>query len=482
LFEIEQLDVRYRTVVVVLSVSMGGFMDKQGTILVIDDAEDILLSLKFLLKQNFKSVFTESNPFHVPRLLRQHEPNVVLLDMNFGKGRDDGAEGLHWLKKIKELQPDVSVVMMTAYSDVSLAVEALKSGASDFIEKPWRNEKLIATLHAVYDLSKTQKKIQRLENTQRVLTDALDQTGGELYGKSDVMQDVYRTIEKVAGTDANILILGENGTGKELVARQLHRQSKRAEQVFIPVDMGAIPDSLFESEIYGHVKGSFTGAHQDRVGRFEAAAHGTLFLDEIGNMSLPAQSKLLQALQRRSITPVGSNKAIDVDIRLVCATNMPLYDMVEDGTFRQDLLYRINTVEISLPPLSHRLGDISLLAIRFLKLYARKYTKPLLKMNSDALELLEAYHWPGNVRELRHIVERTVIMCEDDIIGSGDIVLHGGRQAPVENTETNLTLEEMEIRLVTRALAKHKGNISKTASELGITRASLYRRLEKFDI
>lgn len=457
-------------------------MKKVGTIVIIDDAEDILLSLKFLLKQNFKSVFTECNPFHVPRLLRQHDPDVVLLDMNFGKGRDDGAEGLHWLKKIKELSPEVSVVMMTAYSDVGLAVEALKSGASDFVEKPWRNEKLVATLHAVYDLSRTQKKVHRLESTQRVLTDALDQSGGELYGESEVMQDVHRTISKVAATDANILILGENGTGKELVARQLHRQSKREGRVFIPVDMGAIPDSLFESEIYGHVKGSFTGAHQDRIGRFEAAASGTLFLDEIGNMSLPSQSKLLQALQRRTITPVGSNKAIRVDIRLVCATNMPLYDMVEEGTFRQDLLYRINTVEISLPPLSHRKGDVSLLAIRFLKLYARKYNKTFLKINSDALELLEAYHWPGNVRELRHIIERAVIMCEDDVIGSGDIVLHGGRQAPIDSEQENLTLVEMEIQLVTRALAKHKGNISKTAAELGITRASLYRRLEKFNI
>jgi DNA-binding NtrC family response regulator len=437
-------------------------MEKLGTILVIDDAEDILLSLKILLKQNFKSVFTESNPFHVPRLLRQIEPDVVLLDMNFGKGRDDGAEGLHWLKKIKELRPEVSVVMMTAYSDVSLAVEALKSGASDFVEKPWRNEKLVATLHAVYDLSLTQKKLHRLESTQRVLTDAMDQTGGELHGESDVMQDVHRTISKVAGTEANVLILGENGTGKELVARELYRKSGRSDRVFIPVDMGAIPDSLFESEVFGHAKGSFTGAHQDRVGRFEAAEGGTLFLDEIGNMSLPAQSKLLQALQRRTITPVGSNKAIEIDIRLVCATNMPLYDMVEEGTFRQDLLYRINTVEISLPPLSHRQGDISLLAIRFLKLYARKYNKPLLKINADALELLETYHWPGNVRELRHIIERAVIMSEDDIIGSGDIVLHSGRQSSIDIDTTNLTLEEMEIQFVTRALAKHKGNISKT--------------------
>jgi len=457
-------------------------MDKPGTIIVIDDAEDILLSLKFLLKQNFKSVFTESNPYHVPRLLRQHEPDVVLLDMNFGKGRDDGAEGLYWLRKIKELRPDVSVVMMTAYSDVSLAVEALKSGASDFVEKPWRNEKLVATLQAVYDLSRTHKKLQRLENTQRVLTDVMDQTGGELHGESDVMQDLRRTITKVAGTEANVLILGANGTGKELVARQLHRQSTRMGKVFIPVDMGAIPDSLFESEIYGHVKGSFTGAHQDRAGRFEAAAGGTLFLDEIGNMSLPAQSKLLHALQRRSITPVGSNKAIDVDIRLVCATNMPIYDMVEEGTFRQDLLYRINTVEINLPSLSQRSGDISLLAIRFLQQFARKYNKAQLKINTDALELLETYHWPGNVRELRHIIERAVIMTEEEVIGSGDIVLHGGRHAPVENTEANLTLEEMEIQLVTRSLAKNKGNISKTAAELGITRASLYRRLEKFDI
>lgn len=457
-------------------------MEKDAVILVIDDAEDILLSLKFLLKQHFGHVFTESNPFHVPRLLRQHNPHLVLLDMNFGKGRDDGQEGLQWLKKVKELKPQVGVVMMTAYSDVSLAVKALKAGASDFVEKPWRNEKLVATLSSVLDNVRAQKRLGQLEGAQRVLTEAMSHSHGEIIGQSAIMREVLKTIDKVAGTEANVLILGENGTGKELVARALHKRSDRGEGVFIPVDMGAIPDTLFESEIYGHVKGAFTGAHQDRTGRFEAAGGGSLFLDEIGNMSLPAQSKLLQALQHKSITPVGSNKTIEVDARLICATNRPLYEMVEDGTFRQDLLYRINTVEIQLPPLRDREGDIALLAGEFLKLYAVKYNKPGLRMNADAFDLLETYNWPGNVRELRHVVERAVIMSDENVIGSGDIVLHSGRRTAPEDDVSGLTLEQMEVRLITQTLDKYRGNISKTAAALGITRAALYRRLEKFGI
>ena len=457
-------------------------MDKRGTILVIDDAEEILFTLKFLLKQHFRSVYTETNPYHVPRLLRQHEPDVVLLDMNFGKGLNDGSEGLKWLGKIKELKPQTKVVMMTAYSDVGVAVAALKAGASDFVEKPWRNERLVATVNSALDLAQSLRQVAQLESAQRELTDTMSRGYGDMLGNSPAMKKVFKSVDKVAGTDANVLVLGENGTGKELIAARIHNQSERSRRVFIPVDLGAIPDSLFESEVFGHVKGAFTGANEDRIGRFVAAHGGTLFLDEIGNLSLPAQAKLLQVLQRRRVIPVGSNREIEVDIRLICATNMPLYQMVAEGSFRQDLLYRINTVEIHLPPLRMRTGDVALLSNEFLNQFGQKYNKPKLRFNKDALDLLEHYEWPGNVRELRHIIERAVIMSESDTIGSGDIVLHSARAMPGSDNEENLSLEEMERRLISVALDKHHGNISRAAADLGITRAALYRRLEKFDM
>jgi DNA-binding NtrC family response regulator len=457
-------------------------MTKKGTILIIDDEEDILYSLKFLLKQHFASVFTDANPYQIPRLLRQHEPDVIMLDMNFGKGRDSGAEGLEWLKKIKELSPGTSVITMTAYSDVGIAVEALKSGAQDFIEKPWRNEKMLATIQNVFAAVSSGQKVERLEKTQQALNAAIDQPFSEIIGQSSEMQKVYNTLDKVARTDAHILLLGENGTGKELIARALHRKSLRADQVFIPVDLGAIPESLFEGELFGHKKGSFTGAHQERIGRFEAASGGTLFLDEIGNLGLSSQSKLLHALQTYEIIPIGSNKPVKIDIRVICATNMPLHQMVEENRFRQDLLYRINTVEISLPPLRNRLSDIEPLALHYLKIYRKKYHKNDLGLGQSALEKLLAYKWPGNVRELKHIIERTVIMCDRQEIKAEDIILTASKTTATESTQTAATIEEMEEQLIRRVMKKYDGNITKAAAELGLTRTSLYRRLEKYGI
>lgn len=457
-------------------------MTKKGTILIIDDEEDILFSLKFLLKQHFASVFTDQNPYQLPRLLRQHEPDVVILDMNFGKGRDSGAEGLEWIKKIKELSPQTPVVTMTAYSDVSIAVEALKAGAQDFVEKPWRNEKILATIQSVFARSVSEKKVERLEHAQKALTQAIDQPFVEIVGDSPEMKEVFGTIEKVAATDAHVLVLGENGTGKELIARALHRHSNRANQVFIPVDMGSIPETLFESELFGHRKGAFTGAHQDRIGRFEAASGGTLFLDEIGNLSMASQSKLLNALQSLEIVPVGSNKSVKIDIRLICATNMPLYQMVEEQSFRQDLLYRINTVEINLPPLRGRRSDIEPLAHHYLSLYRKKYQKNDLDFTSSAIDKLVNYHWPGNVRELKHIIERTVIMGEGNKINADDIILTSPKSSRKNIPDKVLTIEEMEENLIREVMRKHNGNITKAADELGLTRTSLYRRLEKYGI
>ncbi|MBK7337920.1 MAG: sigma-54-dependent Fis family transcriptional regulator [Saprospirales bacterium] len=455
--------------------------NNQGAILIVDDDEDINLALSMLLRPHYKSVFTETNPYHIPRLLRQYEPEVVLLDMNFSKGRSDGKEGLSWLGKIKELEPGKQVIMMTAYSDVSRAVEAIKAGAADFIEKPWRNEKLLATIHAVFALSQTQQKLSEARSRETVMSQALDLPFAEVVGQSEAMRSVLRTVEKVAATDANILLLGENGVGKEVVARAIHRSSPRSGAGFIPVDLGAIPDSLFESELFGHRKGAFTGAVEDRLGRFQLAQKGTLFLDEIGNIPLGLQPKLLQALQTLHITPVGSDRSVQVDARVICATNQPIKEMVSQGRFREDLLYRINTVEISIPPLRERGGDIDLLTDHFLSLYGKKYRKEHLNLDPAARANLRGYAWPGNVRELQHMIERAVILTEGNTIKAADfhlseILLSGSGQG---NT---LNLMENEKKFILAALGKHHGNISKAARELGLTRAALYRRLEKHDL
>ena len=458
-------------------------MKKDGKILIVDDEEDIRLSLQLFLKQHFSTVVTEGNPYHIPRLLRQHEPDVILLDMNFRKGDTSGREGMEWLGKVIELSPQANVIMVTAYGEVQTAVQALKAGAIDFVSKPWRNEKLLATINAALELSKSKQKVQRLESKQQALTADIDQLFGDIIGVSPGIRQVFATIEKVAKTDANVLILGENGTGKELIARAIHRRSLRASEVFISVDLGAIPDTLLESELFGHKKGAFTDAREERMGRFEVASGGTLFLDELGNLSLPSQAKLLTTIQNRQILRVGSNEPTPIDIRLVCATNMPLYDMVQEGTFRQDLLYRINTVEIPLPSLRERVEDIPVLAQHFLQMYAKKYQKPGLEFAANTLHRLEEYQWPGNIRELRHAVERAVILSEGRKLQPNDFLLQD-RSAPAQSDMDvpSYNLEEMERWAIQRTLTRHKGNISKAADELGLTRAALYRRLEKYGL
>ena len=458
-------------------------MKQAGKILVIDDEEDILLSLKYFLSQHFQRVSTENNPYHIPRLLRREKYDLILLDMNFRKGDTSGKEGLQWLQKIMELQPGVSVIMITAYADVKMAVKAVKAGAIDFVEKPWRNEKLLTTILSAFKLSKTRQEVKQLQKKQQALHQHQDQQFGQIVGESAAMQQVYGIIHKVAATDANILILGENGTGKELIARAIHRKSKRSKQVFINVDLGAIAPTLFESELFGHKKGAFTDARADRTGRFEVASGGTLFLDEIGNLSLPLQAKLLTALQNRKVQKVGSNQLTDIDIRLICATNMPLYEMVRENTFRQDLLYRINTVEIKLPPLRERKEDIPVLAKHFLQVYTKKYQKQDLKISATTMRNLQQYEWPGNIRELRHAVERAVILSDGKDLQINDFVLQSKSSHTLNNDEpANLNLADIEKWAIRKVMTKHHGNISKAADELGLTRAALYRRLAKYGL
>ncbi len=452
------------------------------TILIVDDEEDILFSLKMLLKKKVKSIFTESNPYHIPRLIRLHHPDLVLLDMNFRSGAVKGEEGLNWLTKIKELNPTTQVIVITAHGDIDIAVNALKLGATDFVEKPWHNDKLLATIQSALTISQSQKEIQHLQHTQKLLNDQLSEISGEMIGSSKAMKKVFKTIDKVAATDANVLILGENGTGKEMVARAIHQKSMRKDQVFIKVDLGAIPDSLFESELFGHKKGAFTDARADRTGRFQAAHGGTLFLDEIGNLSLTSQAKLLSTIQNRSIIPIGSNDPVPINIRLICATNMPVQDMVNKKTFRQDLLYRINTVEIKVPPLRERIGDIPLLCNYFLTQFSRKYKKPGLTISDEGIRQLELNHWPGNVRELSHLLERAVIMSDKSILMPEDFSVTLHQSDGVVANDHPLNIEQMERKLVLKALQLHKGNITKAAEELGLTRAALYRRLEKFNL
>ncbi len=454
-----------------------------GKILIIDDDEDVLLAAKFLLKKHAHEVIIEKNPKKIPFLLNHDTYDVILLDMNFSKDITSGKEGFYWLSQILEKDPKAVVILITAFGDVEMAVKALKEGATDFVLKPWQNEKLLATISSAIKLRHSYQEVDKLTQAKRQLEQDMGLPFKDIIGESDAMKNVFSLIDKVAKTDANVLILGENGTGKELVARAIHQRSLRKDHVFIGVDMGAITSSLFESELFGHKKGAFTDAREDRAGRFEVAQGGTLFMDEIGNLSLPLQAKLLTVLQKREITPIGSNKIIPIDIRLVCATNMALYEMVSDNTFRQDLLYRINTVEIHLPSLRERAEDIPLLAEHFLKLYAGKYRKPIKSIGATTLNKLKSYHWPGNIRELQHAIERAVIMSDNETLGPEDFFFNQERAEGEEVLMADsLNLEELEKTIIQKAIKKHGGNISKAAKALGLTRASLYRRLEKHEI
>jgi DNA-binding NtrC family response regulator len=455
---------------------------KTGKILVVDDNEDLLLAARLFLKQHFLLVHTEQDPERIPALLKNETYDVILLDMNFTLDATSGTEGFMWLEHILQMDPSAVVILITAYGDVETAVRAVKAGATDFVLKPWQNEKLLATINSALSLRLSRLEVDRLRSRQKQMSADIDQKFHDMIGVSPPMQAVFATIAKVAATDANVLILGENGTGKELVARALHRQSPRAREVFISVDMGAVVETLFESELFGHVKGAFTDAREDRAGRFELASGGTLFLDEIGNLPLAMQAKLLNVLESRRVTRVGSHAAREIDIRLICATNTPIYDMVSRGEFRQDLLYRVNTVEIRLPPLRERLGDIALLAVHFLGVYARKYKKSVTAIGPAAIKKLERYHWPGNIRELRHTLERAVILSEASVLQPADFLFpETGREAEGIVFES-YHLEEVEKTVVRKALKKHDGNISHAARELGITRTSLYRRMEKYGL
>lgn len=449
---------------------------KNSCVLVIDDDMDILTAVRLLLRPEVKEIVTEKNPENIRALLSKRNFDVVLLDMNFKSSINTGNEGIFWLKKIKEIHPQVSVIMITAYGDIDLAIRSLKEGAFDFVVKPWHNEKLLATIKEA-----VKKKDSRNNSSAADLASPIFET--ELLGQSQVMQDIFYKVQKIAPTDANILILGENGTGKELVAKAVHQFSLRSAKPFVKVDVGALTESLFESELFGHKKGAFTDAREDRAGRFEAANTGTLFLDEIGNISLRQQAKLLSVLQNRQIIRLGTNEPINVDIRLVCATNLPLQELANEMRFRRDLIYRINTVEIILPPLRKRGNDILLLANHFSKVYSNKYLKPQLELDEKAIEKLLGYHYPGNIRELQYTIERAVIMSDDSVLSARNIIFSPIETMTAEAAETNDTnLSLVEKNTILRVIEKNNGNISKAAKELGITRTALYRRLSKYDI
>jgi DNA-binding NtrC family response regulator len=451
-----------------------------GKILMIDDDEDVLLAAKMLLKKNNHHVIIEKNPKKIPFLLNNDTYDVILLDMNFSKDITSGKEGFYWLQQIREKDPNAVVILITAFGDVEMAVKALKEGATDFILKPWQNEKLIATVSTAMRLKQSYNEVDKLKKAKEMLEAQISQPFRDIIGQSAALKDVFALIDKVAKTDANVLILGENGTGKELVARAIHQKSNRHDASFVSVDMGAITETLFESELFGHRKGAFTDAREDRPGRFELANGGTLFLDEIGNLSMALQGKLLSALQSRQVTRVGSNSPVPVDIRLICATNMPLHQMVKEGTFRQDLLYRINTVEMHIPPLCERIDDIPMLATHFLRHYARKYRKDVSQISPAAMDKLKRYAWPGNVRELQHALERAVIMTDSNTLTDSDFLF--SRNPSSTTPPDTLNLDEVEKAAIVKAVQMHHGNISKAAEELGLTRASLYRRMEKYGI
>lgn len=447
-------------------------------ILIVDDNQSVLESARMFLKQEFRTVNTESNPREITNHLNKELYDVVLLDMNFKPGVNDGEEGFYWLDLIIEMSPEIIVILITAYGEVNLAVEAMKRGAADFVLKPWKNQKLLATIMSGLNLRNSRLEVKSLKRNKQQLVSVMHGNRVRIIGSSPSIKEMLSMIKRVATSDANVLILGENGTGKELVARELHHNSLRATAPFISVDMGAISESLFESELFGHVKGAFTDAFESKTGSFELAAGGTIFLDEIGNLSLRLQAKLLSVLQNREITPVGGNNKMPFDARVIAATNMPVKKMVDDKTFRQDLLFRINTVEILVPPLRERRSDIKELFAHYNDFYSEQYRKRPLKLSSKVAKRLETYDWPGNIRELQHAVERAVILSDNGLIEDSTLLV-----GSLERTNSDIfeadTLEEMEKHFILKKLADNNGNVTKTAKSLGLTRTALYRRINK---
>ncbi|WP_287828430.1 sigma-54 dependent transcriptional regulator [Bacteroides sp.] len=456
-------------------------MAKDGTIVVVDDNKNVLTALKLLLTNYFEKVVLLSSPNTLLHQIEEQQPHVILLDMNFSSGINSGNEGLFWLREVKKYNPNIPIVLFTAYADIDLAVKALKEGATDFVVKPWDNAKLLATLHSAKALNDSRKKVQQLKDRQQAFHTELNTEQSICWGESPAMVHLHNIITKVARTSANILITGENGTGKEVVARKIHNLSLRASNSLVTVDMGAIVETLFESELFGHTKGSFTDAKADRIGKFELADQGTLFLDEIGNLDVSMQAKLLSALQTRTVTRVGSNQPIPINIRLICATNTDLPLAVKEGAFREDLFYRINTIELRVPPLRERVEDIPLLAQFFLNRYAKKYHNRTMNICTKAINKLQEYNWPGNVRELQHAIEKAVILSDKPSLEADDFILRMDTSL-TQTSMDGLTLQDMEKKMIEQSLKVNEGNISAVASELGITRPTLYNKMKKYQL
>ncbi len=451
--------------------------ESRGNILIVDDDKSLLRTLELLLKDEFYRVATVSNPNRIPQEVSTGNYDVVLLDMNFSAGVQTGNEGIYWMQEIRAMDPTIVVILITAYGDVKLAVRAMKEGATDFIVKPWENAKLIATLRNGVRLRQSSQRINQLENQRNIVHHDWYRMFQFIPGDSPSMQEVMKIIKKVATTDANVLLLGENGTGKEVIAREIHMLSGRKDQVFISVDLGSLSETLFESELFGHVKGAFTGADSDRTGRFESAMGGTLFLDEIGNLPLSLQGKLLTAIQRKKIIPIGSTVERQIDMRLICATNRPIYIMVNENLFREDLLYRINTVQIDVPPLRDRGEDIIRLAEYFLAKYAKKYRKQDLKLTRGAIQKLFSYPWPGNVRELEHSIEKAVILADNKALTEDDFLFSEKHEIKEEELKS---FEDIERYYIRKALEKHRGKLTEVARELKLSRQTIYRKLKKY--
>ena len=451
---------------------------KKRKLLIVDDNKNVLKALTRLLEMEFDEVHTTGNPNLIQRMVRANDYDIILLDMNFSAGVNTGNEGLFWMQEILNIDANAIIIPITAYGDIDLAVRAVKSGATDFVIKPWDNDKLLATISSAYNLRLSKLEVESLKDKQKSLIENIDKKYSSIIGSSSVMQEIYKTIKKVANTDVNVLILGENGTGKELVAHEIHQQSKRNREILVSVDMGSLSESLFESEMFGYEKGAFTDAKDMRKGRFEIASKGTLFLDEIGNLSVSMQAKLLAALQNRTFTRMGANAPIEFDTRLICATNKNLNEMISDGLFREDLFFRINTIEIIIPPLRDRGDDIIELTDFFFNNIKAKYDKNTLKLNKDTFDALKDYHWPGNIRELQHTLEKAVVLCDSDVLKPDDLYLP--KQLTLKSSENKImTFDEIEKQGVLKALERNKGNILKTAKELNIARQTLYNKIQK---
>ena len=456
--------------------------DRSGSVLVVDDDNDVLYTARLVLRSLFDKVDTLDRPGLIPDYLKACKYDVILLDMNYTRGSTSGKEGLEWLGKILQIDPAAKVLTTTAYGEINLAVQAIKKGSVDFITKPWNREQLVASVSNVLSTIQTERNVSKIKGSRSGSVNQGNNKYPEVISRSSIMDKIKETIKTVASTDANVLILGENGTGKELAAWALHRESLRSQNSFVHVDLGSIPETLFEAELFGHTRGAFTDAKEDRAGRFEIASGGTLFLDEIGNLSMPLQAKILTAIQNREVVRIGSNHPVPVNVRLISATNMPLYEMADTFEFRQDLLYRINTVEIILPPLRERKEDISILADYYIELFSGQYGKRGIKLEEDTLQKLKEYHWPGNIRELAHAVERAVILCKCSTLTPDDFMLRAKSSPGQLTDEPAISVEDYEKKAISTAMNKHNGNLSKAAEEIGIARSTLYRKIARFGI